>query len=122
MRHYVTAGGAYLGAFSAGVASPPNGIEVPSPPTSGQAVWSGVAWQEPAARWRVLRGTIVDRLIAAGLDVAAEAALTAAGGSVRRRWESRWWVWSDDPDAVAILTAIGATPAAILAPDPDAPL
>jgi hypothetical protein len=80
---------------------------------------------EPAAlapeRWRVLRGTITDRLITAGLDDAAEAALDAGGKTLRRRWDSRWWVWSDDATARALLTAIGADPAIILARDPDAP-
>ena len=117
MRHYVDAAGAYLGAFSPELPPPPGGVQVPTPPRDARAIWSGVAWQEPPPPAR----TIVDRLIAAGLDGAAEAALTAAGTSVRRRWESRWWVWSDDANATAILTAIGANPAVILAPDPDAP-
>ncbi len=121
IRHY-RLGVAYLGAFGAGTTVPPGAVEVPSPPADARAAWNGAGWTEPEPPpHRVLRGTIVDRLIAAGLDNAAEAVLAAAGPQVRRRWESRWWVWSNDPDAIAILTAAGATVGVILAPDPDAP-
>lgn len=121
MRHF-RIGAAYAGAFDALATPPPGAVEVPGPPLSAAATWNGSAWIEPAAGpHRVLRGTIVDRLIAAGLDGAAEAVLVAAGDQVRRRWESRWWVWSNDPDAIAILTAAGANVAAVLARDPDAP-
>lgn len=119
MRYYRTAAGAFLGAFDR---PPQGGIEVPFPPLNAAATWNGEGWIEPPPpSHKVLRGTIVDRLIAAGLDDDAEAALTIAGPQTRRRWESRWWVWSNDPDAVALLTSIGADVAAILAPDPDAP-
>lgn len=119
IRYYRTAGGTFLGAFDA---PPPGGIEVAFPPRHAGATWTGEHWVEPPPPpHKVLRGTIVDRLIAAGLDDEAEAALTLAGAQTRRRWESRWWVWSNDPDAVAIMTVIGADAAVILAPDPDAP-
>lgn len=97
------------------------------PAATAQIGWTyaGGAFSPPPApppqRWRVLRGTIVDRLIALGLDDAAEAALASFPAALRRRWESRWWVWSDDPEASALLTAISAPVATILAFDPDAP-
>ena len=68
-------------------------------------------------RWLVPKLLIVDRLIAADLDDEAFAALGAPGNErLKRRWDAAVEVWSDDPDALALLAAIAADPAAILAP------
>jgi hypothetical protein len=60
---------------------------------------------------------IVDRLQTAGKLTAARAALDAAGLYLRERWNSRLSIFADDADARAMLTAIGANPDAILAPE-----
>jgi hypothetical protein len=60
--------------------------------------------------------TIVDRLEATGKLEAARAALDAAPLYTRERWNNRQVVNADDPDANALLQAIGADPAVILAP------
>jgi hypothetical protein len=60
---------------------------------------------------------IVDRLEAAGKLEAARAALDAAPLYMRERWNNRQLVNADDPDANALLQAIGADPAVILAPE-----
>lgn len=65
----------------------------------------------------VSRGTIIERLQAAGKLDAARSALDAAPLYDRERWNSRDAIYSDDPTALALLAAIGADPAAILAPE-----
>jgi hypothetical protein len=60
--------------------------------------------------------TIVDRLEAAGKLEAARSALDAASLYTRERWNNRQVVNADDPDANALLQAIGADPVVILAP------
>jgi hypothetical protein len=57
---------------------------------------------------------IVDRLHAAGLLDDARAALDAADLYTRERWNTREAIYADDIGAIALLTAIGADPAAIL--------
>lgn len=69
----------------------------------------------PLSRREVPKLVVVDRLEAAGLGEAAEAAL-AADSATRRRWQACTSLYADDPDAHAFLTAIGANPAEILAP------
>jgi hypothetical protein len=59
--------------------------------------------------------TIVDRLESAGKLEAARAALDAAPLYTRERWNNRQLVNADDPDAIALLQAIGAEPSVILA-------
>jgi hypothetical protein len=67
---------------------------------------------------RLVRASvIVDRLQAAGLLAAARAALDAADLYTRERWNAREAIYADDPTAIALLHAIGADPAAILAPE-----
>lgn len=67
---------------------------------------------------RLVRASvIVDRLQAAGLLAAARAALDAADLYTRERWNARAAIYADDPTAIALLQAIGADPAAILAPE-----
>ena len=60
---------------------------------------------------------IVDRLHAAGKLDAAHAALEAADLYTRERWNTRDAIYADDATALALLAAIGADPAAILAPE-----
>jgi len=64
----------------------------------------------------VLKSVIVARLIAAGLVAAARAALEA-DAAAWGRWvaSDRPAVNCDDPDALALLAAIGADPDAIMA-------
>ena len=69
----------------------------------------------PRAVWTVSKVVIVERLEAAGKLAAARAALDAASLLLRERWNAIQTVRNDDPDALALLTAIGADPAVILA-------
>ena len=65
----------------------------------------------------VPKSVIVSRLIAAGKIGAAKAALDASPAAFARWFASdRPAINHDDPDALALLTAIGADPETILAP------
>jgi hypothetical protein len=65
----------------------------------------------------VRKSVIVDRLQAAGLLAAARSTLDAADLYTRERWNTRDAIYADDATAITLLTAIGADPAAILAPE-----
>jgi hypothetical protein len=74
------------------------------------------AFVAPPSRWLVPKLALVDRLIAAGKMDAATAALNdPANATVKARWDACIEVWSDDPAAVALLSAIGADASAVLA-------
>lgn len=66
-------------------------------------------------RYLVPKLVVVDRLIAAGKLAAAVAALAGASLATQQRWAAAGQIYSDDPDALALLAAIGADPDAILA-------
>jgi hypothetical protein len=68
-------------------------------------------------RLLVRKSVIVDRLQAVGKLADARAALDAADLYTRERWDTRDAIYADDAAAIALLNAIGADPAAILAPD-----
>jgi hypothetical protein len=70
----------------------------------------------PPPVWYVARLTIVDRLEAAGLGDASDAAL-AANRPRKRRWEAAVLIPSDNADVRAFLAGLGADPDVILAPD-----
>lgn len=71
----------------------------------------------PELRRRVDRLTIIKRLDVLGLLDEAEAAILAAPALTRWRWNTATeGVYSDDPETIAFLEAIGANPDAILAP------
>ncbi len=75
------------------------------------------AFLATAQRWLVPKLQIVDRLIAIGLMDAATATLNdAANVTVKTRWDAAAEVWNDDPQALALLAAIGADAASVLAP------
>lgn len=76
------------------------------------------------ARWEVPQLMVLRRLIAAGklrvaigaLRMEAPAAdLTDGELALREMWKAAAAIASDDPDAIAFFTAIGADPAEILA-------
>lgn len=78
----------------------------------------------PSLRWSVPQLVVIRRLIAAGkLRTALAAlkmeapidALTDGELALREMWKAAADLNSDDPDAIAFLTAIGAAPAVILA-------
>lgn len=73
------------------------------------------AYAAPAERRLVASSAIVDRLQEAGKLEAARAALDAGDLYTRERWNSRTAIYADDPDALALLAAIGADPETILA-------
>jgi hypothetical protein len=74
--------------------------------------------KDPASvRVLVPKRTIVDRLQAAGKLEAARAALDAADLYTRERWNTREAIFADDETALALLSAIGADPDSILAPE-----
>lgn len=99
------------------------------PPVASNADWKDYqAWRsagnEPDAareaepeRRLVRKSLIVQRLHEAKLLTAAQAALNA-DPYARERWYAadRPAIYADDPEAVALLIAIGADPQAILAP------
>jgi len=58
---------------------------------------------------------VVERLHAAGKLAAARTAIDAASLLMREKWNAAQSIKQDDPDALALLTAIGADPAVILA-------
>ncbi|MCB1498585.1 MAG: hypothetical protein KDK07_02150 [Bauldia sp.] len=70
----------------------------------------------PPAPWRVSTYRIVRRLEEVGLIEAADAALDAQP-ILFRRFYTAGTIPHDDPDAVTLLTAIGADPIEILAPE-----
>jgi len=70
----------------------------------------------PSTAWRVSTYRIVRRLEEAGLIDAADAALDAQP-VLFRRFYTAGSIPHDDPDALALLTAIGAAPLEILAPE-----
>ena len=80
------------------------------------AEWEANAPQPP--RRKVLKSTVVARLIAADKIDAAFSALNANKGAF-----ARWFspdhpaIYADDPEALALLAAIQADPAVIMAPD-----
>ena len=68
-------------------------------------------------RRQVLKSVIISRLIAAGKIAAAKAALDADAAGYARWWApDRPAIHHDDPDARALLAAIGAEAATIMAP------
>jgi len=72
----------------------------------------------PQAEPRLVRkSVIIDRLHAADKLEAAYAALQLASLYDRQRWESRNAFYFNDPTLIAVLTAIGADPDAIMAPE-----
>ncbi|MER9028172.1 hypothetical protein [Mesorhizobium sp. M0674] len=117
-KFFVDADGVYLGGFDGeGVVLPENGIEVPAPDNARQ-IWNGNAWSEqPALRRLILKSVVQARIIDAGKMAQAYAALT--GNPI---YFARWFapdrpeVYSDDPDAVGLVRALGLDPAVILAP------
>jgi len=78
----------------------------------------------PPPRWEVPQLVVVDRLVSAGklraalaalqMDASADA-LSDAELVLRERWRAASALYSDDADAIAFFTAIGADAAAILA-------
>jgi len=72
----------------------------------------------PAERVRIDKTTVHERLIAAGKMDAAYAALMQ-NSTYFARWfaPGHTYVYADDPDAIALLLAIGADPDVILAPE-----
>lgn len=71
----------------------------------------------PRARRKVLKSVVVARLISAGKIGAAKAALESSPAAFARWFASdRPAVYFDDPDALALLSAIGADPDQIMAP------
>ncbi len=70
----------------------------------------------PPVAWRVSTYRIVRRLEEVGLIDAADAAL-AAQPVLFRRFYTAGSIPHDDPDAMALLSAVGADPFEILAPE-----
>lgn len=68
-------------------------------------------------RWGVMTYTIVRRLQTAGVAAAALAMLDA-NPIARIKFLTTQWIWSDDPEATALIAAAGAVPADIMARDP----
>ncbi|ESX49448.1 hypothetical protein NLY43_25680 [Mesorhizobium sp. C416B] len=118
-KFFVDADGVYLGGFDgADVKLPENGTEMPEAPEDARQVWGGKAWSAvPSVRRMVLESVVQARIIDAGKMAQAYAALT--GNPIYfARWSApdRPEVYSDDPDAVGLVHALGLDPAVILAP------
>lgn len=65
----------------------------------------------------VRKAVIIDRLHAIDKLEAAHAVLQLASLYDRQRWEVRDAIYFNDPTLIAVLTAIGADPDAIMAPE-----
>ena len=116
-KYFVDSNGAYLGGFD-GAEPPDSAIEVPEAPEDARQVWDGKAWSAaPAVRRLVLKSIVQSRIIDAGKMQQAYAALTS-----NAVYFARWFapdhpaVYSDDPDAVGLIRALGLDPEVILAP------
>ncbi|MES0049241.1 hypothetical protein [Mesorhizobium sp. M0053] len=114
-KYFVDSNGRYLGGFDG--ADPPFGaIEVPEAPEDARQVWDRSAWSAPPAmRQMVLKSVVQARIIDAGKMPEAYAALT--GNPI---YFARWFapdhpaVYSDDPDVVNLVRALGLDPNVIL--------
>lgn len=83
---------------------------------AGEFARMRLAAEQPGpARHLVPKLLVVDRLIAAGKLSDAVAALAASSLAIQQRWAAASQIYSDDPDALALLAAIGADPETILA-------
>lgn len=71
--------------------------------------------QTASFRPKISKAVIIDRLNATGKLAAARAALDQAPLYTQERWNVRTEIYADDPDAIALLTAIGADLQVILA-------
>lgn len=102
-----------------------NGVKVPLSKEEINARAAEEAARPPrVVRWEVPQLVVVRRLIAAKklraalaalqLDAAVEK-LSDAELALRESWRAASAINSDDPDALALLAAIGADPAVILA-------
>ncbi|ESZ15596.1 hypothetical protein X735_01310 [Mesorhizobium sp. L2C085B000] len=118
-KFFVDADGVYLGGFDGeNVDLPQNGVQVLEAPADARQLWDGKAWSAPPAERRMVPKSVVQaRIIEAGKMSQAYAAL--AGNPI---YFARWFapdrpeVYSDDPDAVGLVRALGLDPAVILAP------
>lgn len=70
----------------------------------------------PERRRYVPKYTILKRLQADGLLAQAFAAFDQLSREKRELWHAAQDIWSEDPDTLALLRAIGADPDVILAP------
>jgi hypothetical protein len=98
-------------------------VEFLAETTEGQraAAESAMAgFEAPASvpeRRLVPKSLVISRLIEAGKIAAARAALEANDSAYARWWApDRPAIYADDPEAIALLTGIGADCAAILSP------
>lgn len=115
-KYFVDKDGTYLGGFE-GAEPPAGAIEVQEAPEDARQIWDGLAWSAaPAVRRLILKSVVQARIIDAGKMSQAYAALT--GNPI---YFARWFapdrpeVYSDDPDAVGLVRALGLDPAIILA-------
>ena len=99
-----------------------DGEERPMP----ASLWAAMPKAPAAARYLVPRLLILDRLTTAGKLRAALNALkldapvltmTDADLRLRERWLAATAIYSDDPEAIALIRGVGADPAVILAPE-----
>jgi hypothetical protein len=111
-RFWSSAAGAYVDELPAGVGVTRIALEAEL-----DDVLAAYRLLGPTARRMVRKSVVQARLIEAGKMNAAYAALTSNSAHY-----ARWFapdhpeVYADDPDAIALLQAIGADPEAILAP------
>lgn len=92
-----------------------DGVRVAIPESEAAGIRSEWATRPRLARREVPKLLIIDRLEAAGLGDAAEAALSA-NRAAKRRWDAASSIYADDGAVRAFLAAIGAEPDLILAP------
>lgn len=76
----------------------------------------------PAARYRVLKLTIRNRIKASGISAATlNGAFNSLPVDKQLDWNAAIYIMSDDANIIAFIQGIGANPVVILAPDQDAP-
>jgi hypothetical protein len=114
-KQYVVAGDAIMATWLAAGRTPIQVASEEDISTTLASIGLGALAPIPQ-RYLVDKALIVDRLIAGAKADAAFAAFDQLPRATREKWNTRNAIYSDDPDALALLKAIGADPSMILAP------
>lgn len=73
----------------------------------------------PAARHKISKDTIIQRIAAANKVADAAALYAAQSDADKFLWDGSSWFWSDNQSIIGFAGALGLDPAAVLARDPE---
>lgn len=73
----------------------------------------------PAAKWKVSKDTIIQRITAAGKVADAAALYAAQSDADKFVWDGSSWFWSDNSTLIGLASGIGLDASDLLAKDPD---